>query len=78
VTVKVEAPSFVCQPQHAYVTGEDCAVVPANETRKPPCRCASKHGANYRPGAQATWDCPHRYIIRFGFCPVVLSLCRLT
>ncbi len=23
----------------------------------------------YEPGPHATWDCPHRYIQRYGYCP---------
>ena len=61
--------TFLSQPQHAYITGEDCAVVPPNEVRKPTCGCANKHGPSYRPGPHATWDCAHRYIERHGSCP---------
>ena len=35
----------------------------------PPCGCGSKHGAGYRPGPHATWDCPFRYMARYGSCP---------
>ena len=69
VAIKQEVQSFLSQPMHGYVTGDDCAVVPAGEQRKPPCGCANKHGPHYHPGPHATWDCPHRYIARFGFCP---------
>jgi hypothetical protein len=64
---------FLSQPQHVYVTGADCGVVPAGQTRRPPCGCKNSHGPNYRPGPHATWDCPHRFIKRFGSCPGFLA-----
>ena len=64
---------FASQPQHTYVTGEDCAIVPVNTVRKPACGCGNKHGAAYKPGLHATWDCPHRYIAKYGRCPGFLA-----
>ncbi len=52
-----------------YVTGAGYNAVPAGEVRLPPCSCGAKHGADYRPGPHATWDCPFRYIARYGSCP---------
>jgi hypothetical protein len=60
---------FLSQPQHVYVTGVGYNAVPAGEVRSPPCGCGSKHGADYRPGPHATWDCPFRFIARYGSCP---------
>jgi hypothetical protein len=53
---------FLGQPQHIYLTGPGYNAVPAGEVRVPPCGCGSKHGAGYRPGPHATWDCPFRYM----------------
>ena len=67
---------FAAQPQHTYVTGEDCASVPSGEVRKPQCGCANRHGpayAAYRPGLHATWDCPIRYIDKWNSCPGFLK-----
>ena len=36
--------------------------------RPPPCGCAGKNGANYKPPPHATWDCQLRYIGRYGSC----------
>ena len=60
---------FLGQPQHIYLTGPGYNAVPAGEVRVPPCGCGSKHGAGYRPGPYATWDCPFRYMARYGSCP---------
>jgi hypothetical protein len=60
---------FLSQPQHVYVTGVGYNAVPAGEQRAPPCPCAAKHGADYKPGPHATWDCPFRFIARYGSCP---------
>ena len=60
---------FLSQPQHVYVTGVGYNAVPAGEVRTPACGCAAKHGADYRPGPHATWDCPFRFIARYGSCP---------
>ena len=62
-------PPFLSQPQHVWLTGPGYNAVPAGDTRSPPCGCASKHGPTYQPGPHATWDCPHRYISRYGSCP---------
>ncbi len=35
----------------------------------PPCGCRAKHGALYKQGLHATWDCPFRYMARYGSCP---------
>ena len=54
------------------MTGDDCSSVPISEVRKPQCGCANRYGpayAAYRPGLHATWDCPHRYIEKWGSCP---------
>jgi hypothetical protein len=64
---------FLAQPMHVYVTGTNYNVVPAGECRTPPCGCGAKHGPNYKPGPHATWDCPFRYISRYGSCPGFLS-----
>ena len=64
---------FLSQPMHVYVTGVNYNVVPAGECRAPPCGCGAKHGPNYRPGPHATWDCPFRYMARYGSCPGFLS-----
>jgi hypothetical protein len=63
------AQSFLSQPQHVYVTGVGYNAVPAGECRQPPCGCGAKHGPTYRPGPHATWDCPFRYMQRYGSCP---------
>ena len=60
---------YLGQPQHVYVTGTDCASVPAGLSRRPTCSCQSHHGPNYRPGLHATWDCPFRYMQQCGHCP---------
>ncbi len=60
---------FLSQPQHVYITGTGYNAVPAGEQRIPACGCGAKHGADYRPGPHATWDCPFRYIARYGSCP---------
>ncbi len=60
---------FLSQPQHVYITGTGYNAVPAGEQRSPACGCGAKHGADYRPGPHATWDCPFRYIARYGSCP---------
>ena len=52
-----------------YVTGAGYNAIPAGDMRTPACGCGSKHGADYRPGPHATWDCPFRYIARYGSCP---------
>ncbi len=52
------SPRFTSQPMHVYVTGVVYDVVPAGEQRSPPCGCGAKHGANYKQGPHATWDCP--------------------
>jgi hypothetical protein len=54
---------------HAYVTGADCAVAPAGTPWMPPCGCANSIISGPRPGPHATWDCPLRYIAKFGRCP---------
>ncbi len=43
--------------------------MPPGDHGSPPCGCASKHGPGYQPGPHATWDCPFRYIARYGSCP---------
>ncbi len=55
------------------MTGEDCALPPAGAPRKPACNCGSKHGPAYKPGPHCTWECPLRYIQRFGWCPGYLG-----
>ena len=61
---------FMGQPQHGYVSGLDLAAVPAGQVWQPPCGCAGRAVfAGAPPGLHATWDCPLRYIERFGFCP---------
>ena len=61
---------FMGQPQHGYVSGLDLAAVPAGQVWRPPCGCAGRAVfAAAPPGLHATWDCPLRYIERFGFCP---------
>ena len=70
---KTEKERFSSQPQHVWVTGTDCASVPAGEVRQPPCGCANHHGPHYRPGLHATWDCPLRYWNKYGRCPGFLS-----
>ena len=60
---------FAGQPMHAYVTGVDCAVVPAGSNWMPPCGCGASIFTGPRPGQHATWDCPLRYIAKFGRCP---------
>ena len=63
------APPFLSQPQHVWLTGPGYNAVPAGDSRSPPCGCGSKHGPTYQPGPHATWDCPLRYIARYGSCP---------
>lgn len=58
---------FASQPMHAYVTGVDVATVPLGEVWDPQCGCANHHNLN--PGLHAVWDCPHRYLSKFGECP---------
>jgi hypothetical protein len=64
----VEEKPYLGQPQHGYVSGTDCASVPANEVRRPACGCLN-HKLTYTPGLHATWDCPLRYIDQCGHCP---------
>jgi hypothetical protein len=64
---------FLSQPMHVYVTGVGYNCVPAGEVRSPACGCGAKHGPNYRPGPHATWDCPFRYMARYGSCPGFLA-----
>ena len=50
--------------------------MPVAEVRKPQCGCANRYGpayAAYRPGLHATWDCPLRYIAKWGSCPGFLK-----
>ena len=63
-----EEKPYLGQPQHGYVSGTDCASVPANEVRRPACGCLN-HKLSYVPGLHATWDCPLRYIDQCGHCP---------
>ncbi len=65
--------NFSCQPQHAYVTGRDCAAVPEGHVWKPPCGCANHMGPGPRPGLHATWDCPLCFIEKHGRCPGSLA-----
>jgi hypothetical protein len=66
---KTTGKGFAGQPMHAYVTGADCAVAPAGTPWMPPCGCANSIVSGPRPGPHATWDCPLRYIAKFGRCP---------
>ena len=43
------------------------------EVRSPACGCGAKHGPNYLPGPHATWDCPFRYMARYGSCQGFLA-----
>ena len=60
---------FLSQPMHAYVSGRDVASAPEGETFTPPCCCGSWGNPGYHPGPHTTWDCPLRYIQRYGSCP---------
>jgi hypothetical protein len=66
---KGDKEKFSAQPQHVWVAGSDCATVPEGEVWHPPCGCAGFGGPAYAPGPHATWDCPLRYISKFGHCP---------
>ena len=59
--------AFCSQPLHAYVAGEDSAVVPIGSCEAPRCSCGGT--GSYQPGPHATWDCPLRYLKVFGYCP---------
>ena len=59
---------FSGQPQHAWVTGEDCASAPLNSCWTPVCGCANSCGVP-NIGLHATWDCPLRYWKSFQRCP---------
>jgi hypothetical protein len=65
--------AFLSQPQHIYVTGAGYNAVAPGEHRSPPCGCGSKHCPTYTPGPHATWDCPFRYMARYGSCPGFLA-----
>ena len=69
----VKSYGFLSQPQHAYVSGLDCDIVPVGHSRRQHCWCRNSHGPHYIPGPHATWDCPHRFIKRFGSCPGFLA-----
>jgi hypothetical protein len=60
---------FLSQPMHPYVSGKDVASAAEGETFTPPCGCGSWGTPGYNPGPHATWDCPLRYIQRYGYCP---------
>ena len=54
------------QPQHAWVTGQDCAAF-LTGSMHPKChRCAK---LPFYTGPHATWDCPQRYYDVFKECP---------
>ena len=59
---------FSSQPQHAWVTGEDCAAAPPHSCWTPVCGCANSCGVP-NIGLHATWDCPLRYWKSFQRCP---------
>jgi hypothetical protein len=64
----VEEKPYLGQPLHAYVAGNDCASVPAGQTRRPACGCLH-HKLPYVPGPHAMWVCPLHYIDQCGYCP---------
>jgi hypothetical protein len=66
-------PPFLSQQQHIYLTGPGYNAVQAGEVCTPPCSCGAKHGPLYKLGPHATWDCPLRYLARYGSCPGFLS-----
>ena len=53
------------QPQHAWVTGQDCA--PISGVQNPRCHRCPK--LPFYAGPHATWDCPLRYYDVFNECP---------
>jgi hypothetical protein len=66
--------AFCSQPLHAYITGDDCAVIPAPQCAQLSCDCGTKMGsADYSPGLYATWDCALRYWKVLGCCPCFLE-----
>jgi hypothetical protein len=69
-TAKDGTPRFLSQPIHVYVAGTDAGTVPPGTCLRPSCGCAVRLRAlGIHPGLHATWDCPLRYIERWGFCP---------
>jgi hypothetical protein len=62
--------SFCSHPLHAYISGDDCAVIPASRCAQPSFDCGAKMGAaDYVPGPHATWDCVLLYWKVLGCCP---------
>ena len=53
------------QPQHAWVTDQDCA--PISGVRNPSCHRCPKLA--FHTGPHASWDCPLRYFDVFNECP---------
>jgi hypothetical protein len=54
------------QPQHVWVTGQDCAIV-SGGAQHPKCnRCPR---LAFHTGLHASWDCPLRYFDVFNECP---------
>ncbi len=72
VKKRKEKETFSSQPTHAYVSGTDCAVVPDGEVWMPLCHCGNAGALGFGQGPHATWDCPLRYIQKYGRCPCFL------
>ena len=54
------------QPQHAWVTGQDCAAF-LSGSQNPKCHRCPK--LSFPAGPHSTWDCPLRYFDIFNECP---------
>ena len=64
---KAEGHPHTFQPQHAWVTGNDCATFRGRTQQHPPCgMCTKVQGG---AGPHASWDCPLRYWKVYGTCP---------
>ena len=65
-TQKAQVLPTTLQPQHAWVTGNDCATY-LSGTQHPRCHRCPK--LDFRTGPHATWDCPLHYWDVFNTCP---------